>query len=69
MENNQLMNVLRSEAVWEFTKPEYTDELTNQIMDYVRDQFNVNPESDKDDIVYSQIWMMININNLKIKLI
>ena len=67
MENNQLMNILRSEAVWEFTKAEYTDELTNQIMDYLRKQFKINPQSDKDDMVYSQIWMTINMNNLKIK--
>jgi len=67
MESNQLMNILRSEAVWEFTKAEYTDELTNQIMDYLRKQFKINPQSDKDDMVYSQIWMTINMNNLKIK--
>ena len=67
MESNQLMNILRSEAVWEFTKAEYTDNLTNEIMDYLRNQFKINPQSDKDDMVYSQIWMTINMNNLKIK--
>jgi len=67
MENNQLMNILRSEAVYEYTNHIYIDNLTNEIMDYLRNQFKINPQSDKDDMVYSQIWMTINMNNLKIK--
>lgn len=34
-------------------KKECIDEATNQIMDKVRDMFNLNPDSDKDDELYS----------------
>lgn len=36
-----------------------TDELTNKIMDIIRDAFHINPDSNKDDVVYTRIWNLL----------
>ena len=38
---------------------EKIDDLTNEIMDIVREEFKLNPDSDKDDKVYTKIWNTI----------
>jgi len=68
MENNKhLLDLVALESTYAFTNNDYTDELTNEIMDYLRNKLNINPNSDKDDIIYSQIWMTISLHNNKIK--
>lgn len=68
MENNKhLLDLVAVESTYAFTNNDYTDELTNEIMDYLRNKLNINPNSDKDDIIYSQIWMTISLHNNKIR--
>ena len=55
------------EACYNFTNNKYTDELTNEIMDYLRDKLFINEQSDKDDVIYSQIWLTISMHNHRIK--
>ena len=69
MENNkQFLDLIALETTYAFTNNEYTDELTNEIMDYLRNKLIINPQSDRDDMIYSQIWMTISLHNNKIKL-
>tara|TARA_A100001515_G_scaffold107586_1_gene88446 strand:- start:728 stop:949 length:222 start_codon:yes stop_codon:yes gene_type:complete len=65
--NKQLLDLVAIESMYAFTNNEYTDELTNEIMDYLRNKLNINPNSDKDDMIYSQIWMTISLHNNKIR--
>ena len=65
--NKQLLNIAALESTYAYTNNEYTDELTNEIMDYLRHKLNISPNSDKDDMIYSQIWMTISLHNNKIK--
>ncbi len=65
--NKQLLDLVAIESTYAFTNNEYTDELTNEIMDYLRNKLNINPNSDKDDMIYSQIWMTISLHNNKIR--
>ena len=65
--NKQLLDIAALESTYAYTNNEYTDELTNEIMDYLRNKLNINPNSDKDDMIYSQIWMTISLHNNKIK--
>ena len=69
MENNPstniLMHMVALEATYDFVSNEYTDQLTNEIMDYLRNKLSINPQSDKDDLIYGQIWMMIKLHNTK----
>ena len=68
MENNiHLVDLVAVESTYAFTNNDYTDELTNEIMDYLRNKLNINPNSDKDDMIYSQIWMTISLHNNKIR--
>ena len=68
MENNKhLLDLIAVESTYAFTNNDYTDKLTNEIMDYLRNKLNINPNSDKDDIIYSQIWMTISLHNNKIR--
>ena len=68
MENNKhLLDLVAVESTYAFTNNDYTDELTNEIMDYLRNKLNINPNSDKEDIIYSQIWMTISLHNNKIR--
>ena len=68
MENNKhLLDLVAVESTYAFTNNDYTDELTNEIMDYLRNKLNINPNSEKDDIIYSQIWMTISLHNNKIR--
>ena len=68
MENNKhLLDLVAVESTYAFTNNDYTDELSNEIMDYLRNKLNINPNSDKDDIIYSQIWMTISLHNNKIR--
>jgi|TARA_R100000482_G_scaffold20280_2_gene5883 hypothetical protein len=68
MENNKhLLDLVAVESTYAFTNNDYTDKLTNEIMDYLRNKLNINPNSDKDDIIYSQIWMTISLHNNKIR--
>lgn len=68
MENNKhLLDLVAVESTYAFTNNDYTDELTNEIMDYLRNKLNINPNSDKDDMIYSQIWMTISLHNNKIR--
>ena len=39
----------------EYTDDEFIDELTNVVMDIIRRRFNINPDSDEDDDLYSEI--------------
>lgn len=39
---------------------EKVDDITNEIMDIVRENFNLNPDSDKDDEIYTLIWNIID---------
>ena len=63
--SNMLMSMVAQEATFDFVSNEYTDELTNEIMDYLRSKLSINPQSDKDDLIYGQIWMMIKLHNTK----
>ena len=65
--NKHLLDLIALESTYAFTNNDYTDKLTNEIMDYLRNKLNINPNSDKDDIIYSQIWMTISLHNNKIK--
>ena len=65
--NKQLLDLVALESTYAFTNNEYTDELTNEIMDYLRHKLSINPQSDKDDMIYSQVWMTINLHNKKVK--
>ena len=65
--NKHLLDLVAVESTYAFTNNDYTDELTNEIMDYLRNKLNINPNSDKDDMIYSQIWMTISLHNNKIK--
>tara|TARA_R100000234_G_C4881308_1_gene127495 strand:- start:82 stop:303 length:222 start_codon:yes stop_codon:yes gene_type:complete len=65
--NKHLLDLVAVESTYAFTNNDYTDELTNEIMDYLRNKLNINPNSDKDDIIYSQIWMTISLHNNKIR--
>ncbi len=69
MENNPktnlLMHMVAQEATYDFVSNEYTDKITNEIMDYLRIKLSINPQSDKDDLIYGQIWMMIKLHNTK----
>tara|TARA_R100001082_G_scaffold22073_1_gene10641 strand:- start:750 stop:971 length:222 start_codon:yes stop_codon:yes gene_type:complete len=65
--SKQLLDLVAIESTYAFTNNEYTDELTNEIMDYLRNKLNINPNSDKDDMIYSQIWMTISLHNNKIR--
>jgi len=38
-----------------YTDEEFIDELTNVVMDIIRRRFNINPDSDEDDDLYSEI--------------
>ena len=68
MENNKhLLDLVAVESTYAFTNNDYTDELTNEIMDYLRNKLNINPNSDKEDMIYSQIWMTISLHNNKIR--
>ena len=68
MEDNKLLlDLVAVESTYAFTNNDYTDKLTNEIMDYLRSKLNINPNSDKDDIIYSQIWMTISLHNNKIR--
>ena len=68
MENNKhLLDLVAVESTYAFTNNDYTDKLTKEIMDYLRNKLNINPNSDKDDIIYSQIWMTISLHNNKIR--
>tara|TARA_X000001382_G_scaffold114622_2_gene93061 strand:- start:2543 stop:2764 length:222 start_codon:yes stop_codon:yes gene_type:complete len=68
MENNRhLLDLVAVESTYAFTNNDYTDKLTNEIMDYLRNKLNINPNSDRDDIIYSQIWMTISLHNNKIR--
>ena len=68
MENNRhLLDLVAVESTYAFTNNDYTDKLTNEIMDYLRNKLNINPNSDRDDIQYSQIWMTISLHNNKIR--
>lgn len=37
------------------TDIELIDELTNVVMDFIRGEFNINPDSDEDDRLYGEI--------------
>tara|TARA_R100000700_G_scaffold16118_1_gene22344 strand:- start:392 stop:613 length:222 start_codon:yes stop_codon:yes gene_type:complete len=65
--NKHLLDLVAVESTYAFTNNDYTDKLTNEIMDYLRSKLNINPNSDKDDIIYSQIWMTISLHNNKIR--
>ena len=65
--NKQLLDIAALESTYAYTNNQYTDELTNEIMNYLRHKLNINPNSDKDDMIYSQIWMTISLHNNKIK--
>ena len=65
--NKHLLDLVAVESTYAFTNNDYTDELTNEIMDYLRNKLNINPNSDKDDMIYSQIWMTISLHNNKIR--
>tara|TARA_R100000315_G_C5206360_1_gene121996 strand:- start:64 stop:285 length:222 start_codon:yes stop_codon:yes gene_type:complete len=65
--NKHLLDLVAVESTYAFTNNDYTDKLTNEIMDYLRNKLNINPNSDKDDIIYSQIWMTISLHNNKIR--
>ena len=65
--NKHLLDLIAVESTYAFTNNDYTDKLTNEIMDYLRNKLNINPNSDKDDIIYSQIWMTISLHNNKIR--
>ena len=67
MESKTLLDIAALEATYAYTNQNYTDELTNEIMDYLRHKLDINQNSDKDDVIYSQIWMMITLHNNKIK--
>ena len=41
--------------------------IQNFSLNYLRNKLNINPNSDKDDIIYSQIWMTISLHNNKIR--
>jgi hypothetical protein len=38
---------------------EMTDDITNEAMDVIRDEFNLDSDSDRDDQIYSRIWNAI----------
>tara|TARA_Y100000356_G_C11124312_1_gene216456 strand:- start:165 stop:386 length:222 start_codon:yes stop_codon:yes gene_type:complete len=65
--NKHLLDLVAVESTYAFTNNDYTDKLTNEIMNYLRNKLNINPNSDKDDIIYSQIWMTISLHNNKIR--
>lgn len=68
MTNKEIQeDLVALEATYNFTNTEYTDELTNKIMDYLRDKLSINSQSDIDDIIYSQIWFTISMHNHRIK--
>lgn len=67
MESKTLLDIAALEATYAFTNQNYTDELTNEIMEYLRHKLSINPQSDKDDMIYSQVWMTINLHNKKVK--
>ena len=65
--NKQLLDIAALESTYAFTNNDYTDKLTNEIMDYLRHKLSINPQSDKDDMIYGHIWMTISLHNNKIK--
>ena len=38
------------------TLKERADELTNNIMPLIREEFDLKEDSDRDDIVYTKVW-------------
>ena len=65
---NTKEDMVALEACYNYTNNKYTDELTNEIMDYLRDKLFITEPSDKDDIIYSQIWLTKSMNKHRITL-
>lgn len=60
-------NLMIQEAVREFTASESVDVLTKRLAEYINEKFDVNPQSDKVQILYSTLWMIVHTHNKTIE--